>query len=592
MSFCNDIMTVRHSFAHVLAACVQEICPGVKFGIGPAIDEGMYYDFLVPENFSFSAQILKQIKNKMKKFIRENHVFVQNRISLEAARKKFAQEPFKLELIDRLEKEEEKEVGVYQVGNFIDLCKGPHVEHSGVLQGGAWKLDRVSGAYWNGNEKNPAMQRVYALVFDSKEKLESFERRREEAAKRDHRKLGAELELFMFSDLIGKGMPMFLPKGATLRRILERFVVDEELKRGYSHVNTPPIGKKDLYKISGHVEHYDDGMYPTMDMGAEYVLRPMSCPHHFMMYKHKPKSYRELPLRLAEIAPLFRRERSGELSGLSRIMLFHLADSHIICREDQVKSEFINVIRLVDFIMKKLGIDSIISYQASLRDPKKGKYIDDEAMWIKGEKLLLDILDKEKIPYKKSPGDAAFYGPKLDIQMRNVYGKEETVFTIQIDFVMPERFDLSYIDKDNKKKRPVVIHRSSIGCLERTIAFLIEYYKGAFPLWFAPEQVRILSLRDTHVDCANHVYSELLKRGIRVEKDIREENISRKIKEARHQRIPYLVIIGDKEVESSCISVRNRDSGKQNVLLLQAFLENIEEENKQKSLQLSADIVK
>ncbi|NUM35099.1 MAG: threonine--tRNA ligase [Candidatus Brocadiae bacterium] len=584
-----DIMVCRHSLSHVLACAVRRVCPNVKLGIGPPIDEGFYYDFLVPEGSSFTPEILEKIEKEMTQIIKGKHDYIARPISPKEAREIFKDEPFKIQLIDELEEKQNAVVGTYQTENFIDLCNGPHVSNTKDLQKVAWKIDRVSGAYWKGHEKNPMMQRIYVLAFSTKDELKSFIQRREEAAKRDHRKLGPELELFTFSDLIGKGMPILLPKGATIRRLLERLVVDEELKRGYQHVYTPVLGKKTLYEISGHWEHYKDGMYPLMHLSEndEIVLRPMTCPHHFMIYKDTPKSYRDLPLRIAEISPQFRKELSGELCGLTRVMLFTLADAHIFCAPEQLEDEFKRVLELISFLMKRLGIDSLVSYRASLKDDqKKDKYVDNPEMWKTGESILLGILEKLQLPYTKGLGDAAFYGPKLDIQMTNVYGKEETVFTVQIDFALPGRFNLLYIDKDGKEKCPVVVHRSSIGCLERTIAFLVEFYAGAFPLWLSPVQAKVIAITENQIEYAKEIAELLNSKMIRVETDLRSETLNKKIREGRLQRVPYLVVVGEKEKEARSVTVRNRETGEQRTLSLEQFIERISKENADYSLKL------
>ncbi len=585
-----DIMTARHSLSHVLAAAVKKACPECKLGIGPAIDEGFYYDFLLPEGFTFSPEILQQIANEMKTIIKQEYGFERQNIGLSEARERFAAESFKLELINKLEHEGETTVGTYQSGEFVDLCSGPHVNTTRDLKSVAWKLDRVSGAYWQGSEKNPMLQRIYVLAFATKDELKDYIARREEAIKRDHRKLNEDLELFTFSELIGKGLPILLPNGATLRRVLERFIVDEELRRGYQHVYTPPMGRRKLYEVSGHWEHYQDSMYPPMEVSDdELVLRPMTCPHHFMIYQDKPRSYRDLPMRLAEISPQFRKEKSGELTGLIRVMMFTLADAHIFCTPAQLGDEFRAVVELVEYAMQRLGISEVISYRASLRDDAKDKYVDNPQMWQQGEATLIRILDDMGLKYVKSPGDAAFYGPKLDVQMRNTLGKEETVFTVQIDFCLPERFELTYVDDHGQKQTPVVIHRASIGCLERTIAFLTEYYAGAFPLWLAPVQARILTITDQQIPYAKELGQELLQVGIRVQNDIRNETIGKKIREGRLQRIPYLLILGEQEMESRTVAIRNRDSGNQQNVLFEQCIERIAAEHHRYSLKLQAE---
>ncbi len=404
----------------------------------------------------------------------------------------------------------------------------------------------------------------------------------------DHRKLGAELGLFTFSDLIGKGLPLFTAKGATIRRVLERFVVDEELKRGYLHVVTPPLAKRELYEVSGHWQHYKDNMYPAMDLGDgdEVVLRPMTCPHHFELYNSRPRSYRELPMRIAEISPQYRREASGALSGLTRVMMFTLADAHIVCREDQLEAEFEGAVDLIRYSMEKLGLSDVISYRASLRDKSSDKYVDNDEMWEKGEGILMGILDKMGIKYSKSIGDAAFYGPKLDVQIKNVLGKEETVFTVQIDFCLPGRFKMKYIDENGERVQPVVIHRSSIGSIERTIAYLIEYYEGAFPLWLAPIQVRSLTITDAQNGYAKEVDAVLKRYGLRSEVDVRNETIGKKLHDARGQRIPYILILGEKEMADKVVTIRNRDTGEQKVMPVEDFAEEASLEDRIMSLKL------
>lgn len=587
-----EIDVCRHSLAHVLAAAVKRLVPAAQLGIGPAIENGFYYDFLLPEGQGITAELLPKIEKEMQAIIGRDEPFHRKEISVDEAKSLFDadREPFKLELIEELESEGAGQVSIYETGAFVDLCAGPHVESAGKLKKLGFSLDRVSGAYWRGSEKRPMMQRVYGLAFPNKKELKAYLAAREEAMKRDHRRIGADLELFASSEDVGRGLPLLLPKGATLRRVLERFAVDTELARGYHHVYTPPLGRKRLYEISGHWEHYQESMYPPIDVaGEEYVLRPMTCPHHFMLYKSRPRSYRDLPMRLAEIAPQFRREQSGELSGLIRVMMFHLADAHIICTPEQMADEFFAVIDLVDYIMTCFGIKESISYRASLRDETKDKFVDNPEFWVMSEKMLIEIMDKAGMKYEVAEGEAAFYGPKLDVQMRNVMGKEDTIFTIQIDFALPERFDMVYTDRDDRPKRPVVIHRSSIGCLERTMAFLIEYYAGAFPCWLAPVQVRLMTITDAQLDFARQALSKLTRAGIRAELDGRNETIGKKVREGRLQKIPYLCTIGAKEVEAGSLMVRNRDSGKQNLVPVDRFIEKVQQEVHDYSLTLAAE---
>lgn len=587
-----DIAVCRHSLSHVLAAAVKRLFPGVKLGIGPAIDSGFYYDFLVPEGVIISAANLEEIEKNMRQLINKDFPFERRELSISEAREFFAGlgEPFKVELIDDLERGGETSVSLYSTGDFVDLCAGPHVGSTKELKGLGLKLDRVAGAYWRGDEKRPMLQRVYGLAFDTKEELEAFIKARAEAIARDHRKIGAELKLFTPSEEVGKGLPLLLPKGAALRRVLERFVVDEELKRGYLHVYTPDIGRKYLYETSGHWEHYKESMYPPIEVGNdEFCLRPMACPHHFMIYKSEPRSYRDLPLRYAEIVSQYRREQSGELTGLIRLMTFHLSDAHILVRPDQLRQEFFAVVDLVQYVMKCLGLTDSISYRASLHDEASDKYVNNPALWESSEKLLMEILDEAGLNYTVGKGEAAFYGPKLDIQIRTVHGKEETIFTLQIDFALPERFDLTYTDSDGTEKRPVVIHRSSIGCLERTMAFLIEHYSGSFPNWLAPVQVRLMTITDAALDYATTVRDAFMRAGIRVELDGRNEKIGKKVREGRLQRIPYLATIGNNEAAEGTLSVRNRDTQAEGSIGWEAFLENVKAEMNGFELTLGAE---
>lgn len=581
-----NIDTLRHSMAHVMACAVKNIYPDAKFGIGPAIENGFYYDFEFVE--TISDDDLPRIQKEMLSILRKGIPFERKEVSREECLVLFKEQKYKLELIKELPANED--ITIYKLGDFIDLCRGPHVENTKDLPRNAHRLLNTAGAYWQGDENNPMLQRIYATSWNTKDELKDYLHRLEEAQKRDHRKLGAELELFTFSSGTGKGLPLLLPYGATLRRILERFIIDEEISRGYIHVNTPDMAPLDLYKTSGHWFHYKDSMYPPIEVdGVEYVLRPMACPHHFLIFKSKNRSYRDLPLRYAELASQFRKERSGTLTGLIRMMSFHLSDSHIICRLDQLEKEFSGAVDLAHHALKKLGLIDSISFRASLRDKSKDKYVDDDALWEKSETILFNALDKLGIDYEIGRGEAAFYGPKLDIQIKNVLGKEDTIITVQIDFVMPERFDLKYITSSNTFERPVVVHRSSIGCTERTMAFLIEHYTGAFPLWLAPVQVKILTVVDAVQEYAERIHKKLSNSDIRVEFDLRDETIGKKIREARYMRIPYLLIIGNKEKDTETVTVRNRDTGKQNTIPLEVFVNNIFNEASSRSLQLKVD---
>ncbi|MCK5683597.1 threonine--tRNA ligase [bacterium] len=583
-----DIEIKRHSLSHALAQAVQKLFPGTKLAIGPAIDNGFYYDFDFPEKLS--EESLKKIEKQMKKIVGNKKVeFVHRTMPIDEALKYFEQkdEIYKVELINDLKADGETEIGIYSNNDWEDLCAGPHIEKMGDIEKGSFKLDRIAGAYWRGDEKNKMLTRIYGLAFQNRDELAEYIKQREEAMKRDHKKLGKELELFMFSDLVGKGLPMLLPKGATMRRILERFTVDEELKRGYEHVYTPVLGKIDLYKVSGHWDHYQDSMYNPVDIEDEqFILRPMTCPHHFMMYKNKLHSHRDLPRRLAEISPLYRFERSGELSGLIRLRNFTLADAHIICTPEQMKEEFKNALMLIKFLMDSMGISDKVWFKAALSNDEKGKFVDNPKMWKESESQLLEILDELGWKYEIAIGDAAFYGPKLDIQIKNVNGKDDTIITNQIDLFLAEKFDMFYINPEGERQRPVIIHRSSLGCFERTIAFLIEHYAGAFPLWLAPVQLRLLSISEKMNDFTDKVYDRMFEAGIRIEKDIRNESLGKKIREGRHMRYPYLAIIGEKEMETNSLTIRNRDTGEQTVYTVDEVIDKLILGDKKKTLTL------
>ncbi len=550
---------MRHSAAHVMAEAVQSIFPDAKFGIGPAIENGFYYDFDLPR--PLTPDDLPLIEAKMKEIIASNDAFVRDEVTKEEARQLFAAQPYKLELIDELTDEK---VGVYRQGSFVDLCRGPHVSFTGEIK--AFKLVSIAGAYWRGSEKNPMLQRIYGLLFLSKKELDEYLATQEEIKKRDHRKIGKDLDLFVFSDLVGKGLPLFTEKGSIIRRELERFVVDEEIKRGYKHVYTPDLANIELYKTSGHYPYYKNSMYPVMKVEEEeLMLRPMTCPHHFELYASKPRSYRELPFRIAELAKQFRYEKSGELTGLIRVRSFCLADSHIICQPDQAMNEINDVLDLIEYVAATLGLDTGANYRyrLSLGDRNDNtKYYEDDEAWDFAEDVLRQVLIQRKANYVEAEKEAAFYGPKIDIQMKNFAGKEDTAFTVQYDFVMPKRFKLTYIDKDQKEKEPIVIHRSSVGAIERTMAFLIEHYAGAFPVWLAPVQVMIIPVADRHLDYARKLEAQLKNESIRVKVDARSERINLKIRQAQLDKIPYMLVVGDKEVADSTVSLRLR-SGEQ-----------------------------
>ncbi|HEX9897276.1 MAG TPA: threonine--tRNA ligase [Dehalococcoidales bacterium] len=545
--------TMRHSTAHVMAEAVKSMFHDAKFGIGPTIEDGFYYDFDLPR--SLTPEDLPIIEAKMQEIVKANLPFTRELVTKEEARRIFAGQPYKLELIDELP---EEKVTVYRQGNFTDMCRGPHVKSTGEIK--VFKLMSIAGAYWRGSEKRPMLQRIYAIAFKTRKELDEYLITLEEIKKRDHRKIGKDLDLFVFTDLIGKGLPIFTEKGSVIRRILERFVVDEEIKRGYKHVYTPDLAKVELYKTSGHYPYYKDTMYPVMKVDEdELMLRPMTCPHHYQYYASKPRSYKELPFRIAELAKQFRYEKSGELTGLTRVRSFCLADAHIICRPEQAVDEIMQALDLIEYAANVLGLNTGRRYRLSLGDRKdEKKYYKDDAAWDYAEDVLRQVLLQRTANFFEAANEAAFYGPKIDIQMKNFAGKEDTVFTVQYDFVAPKRFQLTYINKDGKEKEPIVIHRSSIGAIERTMAFLIERYAGAFPVWLSPVQAMIIPISDQHLDYARKVEAELKENDIRVQVDDRNERMNQKIREAQLEKIPYMLVVGNKEAETGTVSVRLR----------------------------------
>ncbi|MCH8993879.1 MAG: threonine--tRNA ligase, partial [Chloroflexi bacterium] len=519
----DRLYRMRHSAAHIMAEAVLEMFPDGKFAIGPPIEHGFYYDFDLPR--PLTTEDLGVIEKRMRRTVKANDEFVHSEIARDEAQRLFAEQPYKLELIEGIEDER---VSLYQQGAFTDLCEGPHVERTGQV--GAFKLTSVAGAYWRGDEHQPMLQRIYGALFETPEALEEHLALLEEAQRRDHRRLGRELELFTTNEQIGAGLPLWLPKGATVRRLLEEFITELERQAGYQHVYTPHLAKKELFERSGHWDHFKDDMFPPMQLEhEEMVLRPMNCPHHILIYDSKLHSYRDLPVRLAELGTMYRYERSGVLAGLSRVRAMTLNDAHIFCTVDQVKAEFSNVMRLVERAYATLQIKDY-SYQLSLRDPEdKEKYAPGDEMWETAERVLHEAMDDLELPYTEAPGEAAFYGPKLDIQFRDTLGREETYSTVQIDFHLPNQFDLTYIGEDGAEHRPVIIHRGVISTMERMMAYLIELYAGAFPLWLAPVQAIVIPIADRHVEYANKVVDELRSQGLRVELDGRGERMQAKI---------------------------------------------------------------
>jgi threonyl-tRNA synthetase len=568
----QELWALRHTAEHVLHTALQNLYPKLKKAMGPATSEGFYFDFDIDEKISEAD--FPKIEKEMQRIINANYPMEQKLVSPEEAKKIFKDNKYKLEWITDIEKREEN-ISTYSMGDIdTDLCSGPHLKSTGDIK--AFKLLSVAGAYWHGDEKNKMLTRVYATAFASQKELDDYLTLMEEAKKRDHRKIGKDLGLFVFSDLIGKGLPMFTSKGTTIRRELERFIVDEEIKRGYQHVVTPPLAKVDLYKTSGHYPYYKNTMYPAMKVDEEeLILRPMTCPHHFMLYKSEQHSYRELPIRLAELSPQFRYEKSGELTGLMRVRMFCLADAHIISQVENAKEEIKKVLELIDFVNSTLGMakGKDYRYRLSLGDrTDTKKYYKDDKAWDNAEQVLREVLIDIQAPFFEAPNEAAFYGPKIDIQVKNIAGHEETAFTVQYDFVMPKRFNLTYIDRDGKEKEPIVIHRSSIGAVERTMAFLIEHYAGAFPLWLSPVQVSIIPIGERHIEAAKKIEEQIKAKGIRVELNSKNEPMGAKIREATLQKIPFMAIIGDREIADETVSVRTRSGEDLKAISLPDFI--------------------
>jgi threonyl-tRNA synthetase len=580
----KNLDELRHSTAHLMSAAVLKLWPKAKPTLGPTIDNGFYYDFDFGKE-KISVDDLVKIEAEMRKLIKNWSNFERIEVSASEAKKTFKDNPYKLEMIEELEKDGQK-ITFYESGKFLDLCRGGHVINARDIK--FFKLLSVAGAYWRGNEENPMLTRIYGTAFYSKEELEKYLSERDEAQENDHRKIGKDLGLFVFSDLVGKGLPLLTPKGSVIRRELERFIVDEEIKRGYKHVYTPPLAKTELYKKSGHYPYYKETMYPVMKVDdEELILRPMTCPHHFMLYKSELHSYKDLPLRIAEISPQYRYEKSGELTGLVRLRMFNLADAHIFVTREQAKDEIKAVLDLIEYANGILGLvkGEDYRYRLSLGNSADSKkyYKDDEA-WEKAEGILREVLNEQDVPFYDAPGEAAFYGPKIDVQVKKLSGKEETAFTVQYDFVMPKRFDLTYIDKDGQEKELVVIHRSSIGCFERTIAFLIEKYHGAFPVWLSPVQVTVLPISDKQTAYASAIEEKLKDRRIRVEVSSKNEPLPARIRDAEVNKIPYMLIVGEKEVNEKTVTVRKRSSKEQKKMTLDAFIDQISFQIESKSL--------
>jgi threonyl-tRNA synthetase len=572
----DDLETLRHSTAHVMAAAVLDLFPGTVIGIGPATDEGFYYDFgfqdrLLPEQ-------LPKIEARMREIVKAQTPFVKEEVARAEAVALFERlhQPLKVELIE--EKVTEPNARLYRTGDFVDLCLGPHVANAGKL--GAFRLLSIAGAYWKGSEKNQQLTRIYGTAFPTEAELEAHLKMLEEAAKRDHRKLGKELDLYLIDEMVGRGLPLLTPKGAAVRHQMEEFILRLERRQGYEHVKTPDIARLELYKVSGHLERYRDSMYAPSEMeDEEWQLRPMNCPHHIRLFQRKPYSFRDLPVRIAELGTVYRYEKSGEVSGLIRVRAFTINDAHIFCRPDQLNVEFERVIQLILQVYRAFGITDFY-FRLSLRDEVSNKWMGDPAVWQRAQDAAREALRASGHPFVEAPGEAAFYGPKLDVQIKDAIGREFSLSTNQIDFLLPERFGLEYVTSEQTMERPVMLHRAPIGSMERFMAYLIEHYGGAFPVWLAPVQLVFIPIADRHLEAVTKLAERFRNRDLRVEVDGKAERMQAKIRNAQLQKVPYMAVVGDKELEAGTLNIRRREGGDQVSLGIDQFLVQLEDEAK------------
>ena len=572
----EDLETLRHSTAHVMAAAVLDLFPGTVIGIGPATDEGFYYDFgfqdrLLPEQ-------LPKIEARMHEIVKAATPFVKEEVPRAEAVAMFERlhQPLKVELIE--EKVTEPNARLYRTGDFVDLCLGPHVANAGKL--GAFQLLSIAGAYWKGSEKNQQLTRIYGTAFPTQAELDAHLKMLEEAAKRDHRKLGKELDLFLIDEMVGRGLPLLAPKGAAIRHQMEEFILRLERRQGYEHVKTPDIARLELYKVSGHLERYRDSMYAPSEMeDEEWQLRPMNCPHHIRLFQRKPSSFRDLPVRIAELGTVYRYEKSGEVSGLIRVRAFTINDAHIFCRPDQLNVEFERVIQLILQVYRAFGIKDFY-FRLSLRDEVSNKWMGDPAIWQRAQDAAREALRASGHPFVEAPGEAAFYGPKLDVQIKDAIGREFSLSTNQIDFLLPERFGLEYVTSEQTMERPVMLHRAPIGSMERFMAYLIEHYGGAFPVWLAPVQLVFIPIADRHLEAVTKLAHRFRDKDLRVEVDGRAERMQAKIRNAQLQKVPYMAVVGDKELEAGTLNIRRREGGDQVSVSIDQFLGQLEEESR------------
>jgi threonyl-tRNA synthetase len=572
----EDLETLRHSTAHVMAAAVLDLFPGTVIGIGPATDEGFYYDFgfkdrLLPEQ-------LPKIEARMHEIVKAATPFVKEEVPRDEAVALFERlhQPLKVELIE--EKVTEPNARLYRTGDFVDLCLGPHVANAGKL--GAFRLLSIAGAYWKGSEKNQQLTRIYGTAFPTAAELDAHLKMLEEAAKRDHRKLGKELDLFVIDEMVGRGLPLLTPKGTAIRHQMEEFILRLERRQGYEHVKTPDIARLELYKVSGHLERYRDSMYAPSEMeDEEWQLRPMNCPHHIRLFQRKPSSFRDLPVRIAELGTVYRYEKSGEVSGLIRVRSFTINDAHIFCRPDQLNVEFERVIQLILQVYRAFGITDFY-FRLSLRDEVSNKWMGDPAIWQRAQDAAREALRASGHPFVEAPGEAAFYGPKLDVQIKDAIGREFSLSTNQIDFLLPERFGLEYVTSEQTMERPVMLHRAPIGSMERFMAYLIEHYGGAFPVWLAPVQLVFIPIADRHLEAVTKLAERFREKDLRVEVDGKAERMQAKIRNAQLQKVPYMAVVGDKELEAGTLNIRRREGGDQVSVGIDQFLAQLEDESR------------
>lgn len=592
----SELYRIRHSLSHIMAQAVLEMFPEAKYTIGPPVDNGFYYDFDLPR--PLTPEDLEKIEKRMRQIVAGKYDFVRQVVSADEARKIFANQPYKLELINDLERgetdehgqplDEKPEISIYTHGNFVDLCRGPHVQNTSQINPSAFKLMSVAGAYWRGDEKNPQLQRIYGTAWKTREELERYLQMLEEAKKRDHRKLGKDLEIFIFDDEVGPGLPLWLPRGGVIIEELEKLAKEVEEQAGYQRVRTPHLTKEDLFLRSGHLPYYAESMYPPMELeGVRYYVKPMNCPFHHKIFAAKPRSYRDLPIRLAEYGTCYRYEKSGELFGLMRVRSMQMNDAHIYCSEEQFEQEFLAVVELYLKYFALFGIDRYVMRLSTHHKRGLGKkYVDNERLWLKTEDMVRSAMRNGGVPFVEAADEAAFYGPKIDVQIWSAIGREFTLATNQVDFAVPERFNLTFVNRHGEEETPLCIHRAPLSTHERMVGFLLEHYAGNFPVWLSPDQVRIIPITDSHNDYARQLEKEMCAAGIRAEADLSQDRMNAKIRSAQLLKIPYMAVVGDQEVSTRTIALRRRDGSRQNDVPVEAFIEQFKERIRTRSAEL------